>query len=604
MNHEARSSVATGLLADPELRRLVENASAVSFDFFDTLFTRPLANPEDAFDIIGHRYAMPDFRQRRRAAQAEAFRRMQRARRKEITLAGIYECFEENPVARDELMQAEYALELSLVEPIAEAVELLRALLAEGKPVAITSDMYLTADFFRAALEPHGLADVPLFVSASRNATKRDTGELFEVVARELNLSPREVLHIGDNPLADVQRPREKGMQAYHYRPAHVRHAPGKDVALATSLGFGLMQTHAPELRDNEFAALGFVYGGPATLGFLDWIGEQATRDGIEHLLFLSRDGFALERIARSKPGLCLPPFTYFLGSRTAFTLAAMTADNFVQFLPFLLSGSSGLAPAELLERIGVPPPAEDVMTDLGLGDEVRIVAKLENRLARFLYAYRWEILKVCQRNRRALYRYLRELGLRGGSRVAVVDVGWRGTTQEAFELALKPLMDLDVFGYYFCLADSPECQARAARQKMAAMVTAENASQSTVETIYKNRVAVELFFSAPHASVIGWEIAGGEVVPVMDAGRGAVHGLADSAADIVAGIEAYARHHDELRRRLDIALSPLQMAAPMIELAMGKNESARALIGKIQNFDAWSSSRHRQLRLKDYLSS
>lgn len=604
MPHTARSSVATGLLADPELRRLVENASAVSFDFFDTLFSRPLANPEDAFDIIGHRYAMPDFRERRCAAQAEAFRRMRRAQRQEITLEGIYECFMESPLVRNELMQAEYALELSLVEPVAETVELLRALLAEGKPVAIASDMYLAANFFRAALEPHGLADVPLFVSASRNATKRDSGELFDVIARELNLPPREVLHIGDNLLSDVQRPREKGMQAYHYQPPHVHHAPGKNVALATSLSFGLMQTHAPELRDNELAALGFVYGGPATLGFLDWIREQAARDRIEHLLFLSRDGFALERIARNKPALGLPPFAYFLGSRTAFTLAAMTADNFTQFLPFLLSGSSGLAPAELLERIGVVPPAEDVMTDLGLGDEVRIAAKLENRLARFLYAYRWEILKVCQRNRHALYRYLRELGLRSGSRVAVVDVGWRGTTQEAFELALKPLMDLDVFGYYFCLADSPECRARTDRQRMAAMITSASVSRDTLETIYKNRVAVELFFSAPHASVIGWEIATDQkVVPVMDAGRGAVHGLADFAADSVAGIESYARHHVGLQQRLNIALSPLQMAAPMIELAMGKNETARNLLGKIQSFDAWSSSRHHQLRLNDYLS-
>lgn len=599
---QPRPSAATGLLDDPALMHLVETASAVSFDFFDTLFTRPIANPEDAFDIIGLRYAMPDFRERRRTAQTEAFRRMQRAGRKEITLAGIYDCFAEGPVSRGELMRAEYALELTLVEPIAEVVALLRAVLAAGKPVAITSDMYLGVDFFRAALEPHGLADIPLFISAARNATKRDAGELFEIMAQGLGLPAREILHIGDNALADVQRPREKAMQAYHYQPPHAR-KPGKEISLATSLGFGLMQTRAAGLRDNEFAELGCVYGGPATIGFLEWIKEQSARDGIDQVLFLSRDGYALERIARSDPRHRLPPFCYFLGSRTAFTLAAMTADNFTQFLPFLLSGSVGLAPGELLERIGVPAPAEKVMADLGLGNGARITAKLETRLARFLYAYRWEILKVCQRNRRILYQYLRQLGLKSGSRVAVVDIGWRGTTQEAFELALKPLMDLAVFGYYFCLVDTPECLQRANHQRMSAMVTAEHTSKATIDMLYKNRVAVELFFSAPHPSVIGWQIDGQIIAPVMDAGRGDVKDLSSTASAIVRGIDAFAQHHAELQGRLGIALPPLQMAWPMIELALGENESARKLIGKIQNFDAWSSSRHHQLRLKDYLS-
>ena len=75
-------------------------------------------------------------------------------------------------------------------------------------------------------------------------------------------------------------------------------------------------------------------------------------------------------------------------------------------------------------------PPAPHVMADLGLGEDVRMSPSLHPQLASFLYAYRWEILKVCQRNRRALYRYLREIGLKDGSRVGLVDVGWSGTSQ------------------------------------------------------------------------------------------------------------------------------------------------------------------------------
>lgn len=597
----------TSPLADPEFRRLAE-ADAVSFDFFDTLFTRPLAHPEDAFDILGERFAIADFRARRRQAQVEAFRRMHQARRKEISLADIYDCFrlDAGSATAAELMHAEYALELALIEPIDDMLELLRTLLASGKPVVITSDMYLTVDFFREALAPHGLDHLPLYVSASCNATKRDNGELFELVAADLGLPPAQLLHIGDNALADVQRPREKGWLAYHYQPPAlaVTARPAKDSALATSLGYGLMQTRAPALGADAYAELGFVYGGPATVGFLDWIRQRAAADCIDHLLFLSRDGYSLQHLAQTELGQGLPPSTYFLGSRTAFTLAAMTADNFQQFIPFLLSGADGLAPHEVLERIGVAAPTPAVMAELGLADEIHTdPAQHLALLASFLYAWRWEILKVCRRNRRALYQYLQQLGLRSGQRVAVVDVGWRGTTQEAFELALKPLLDLEVFGYYFCLADTVECRQRAEQQHMTALLTVDNTAARTIDDVYRNRVAIELFFSAPHASVIGWQSGVAGIEPVLDPGRGCVRQLIDCADGVVRGIEAYAIHHAAEYLRLGLFLSPQQLAWPLVELALGKHEAARRHIDSIKNFDTWSSSRHHQIGLNDYLA-
>lgn len=46
----------------------------------------------------------------------------------------------------------------------------------------------------------------------------------------------------------------------------------------------------------------------------------------------------------------------YFYGSRTSLTLSTINDENFVEYLPFLLSGAEGLQPRELLERIGVTP--------------------------------------------------------------------------------------------------------------------------------------------------------------------------------------------------------------------------------------------------------
>lgn len=582
------------------LDELIERAAVISFDFFDTLFVRPLANPEDAFDILGQQFAITDFRDRRRAAQSEAFRRMHATGRKEITLADIYACFTKTDVSNTELMNAEYALELALIEPNPEMFQLFSTLITAGKRVVITSDMYFSANFFVEALRPHGLAHVQLFISADCNATKRDTGELFDIMAARLGLTTGDILHIGDNQLADVTRPREKGLMAFHYQ---AKHSPliRKTASLTTSIAHGLLSTSARDIPPDSYTELGFIYGGPANLGFFEWIRERARLDRIDHVLFLSRDGYSLERIAKRHVNGEFPDCCYFLGSRTAYTLAAINKDNFSQFLPFFLSGSDGLAPSELLERIGVQPPALKIMEDLKLGSEVRVNAALHKRLADFLYAYRWEILKVCRHNRRALYQYLKQVGVKEGSRVALVDVGWNGTTQEAFELAVRPLMNLKIFGYYFCLADTPDRFRREATQQMSAMINTTTTSAATVASIYRNRVAVEQFFSAPHSSVIGLRLSPPGIEPVMDAGRGNTDELQQIAEEVCNGVDAFVAHYSALQRRLNIRASPLQIAWPLIELLLEPEGDAHNLLGEIKNFDAWGSSRNHELSLADY---
>ncbi|WP_082765879.1 HAD family hydrolase [Azotobacter vinelandii] len=586
-----------------DLQQLITSATAISFDFFDTLFVRPLAHPEDAFDILGCQFDIPDFRAMRRAAQAEAFRRMLASERKEITLENIYACFAETNTPADVLMRAEYELERALIEPNPELFPLFRMLLDSGKPVVITSDMYLSVDFFREVLRPHGLEHVPLFISADCNATKRDAGELFDILASRLGVRTKEILHIGDNEMADVQRPREKGLMAFHYQSKHLRGIK-KGRSLAASIGHGLLQTRARDIEPNSYVELGFLYGGAAILGFLEWIKARTYQDGVDHVLFLSRDGYSLERIARAQEDCGLPDFCYFLGSRTAYTLASITADNFSQFFPFLLSGGDGLAPYELLERIGVQPPSQQIMAELGLGTDARVCPALYEKLCGFLYGYRWEILKVCQRNRRALYQYLKQVGLQPGSRVALVDVGWSGTTQEAFEQAIRPLMSLEVFGYYFCLADTPERLRREQTQRMSAMVTAANTSAATVAGIYANRVAVELFFSAPHHSVIGLQVGTKAIEPVLDSGRGDTGNMQQIAREVSKGIELYAEQYAAIQRRLNFKESPMQIILPLIELIVHEDKAAHDLLNKIKNFDAWGSSRNHNLSLTDYLSS
>ena len=588
--------------SDPALLRdMIREAEVISFDFFDTLFLRPLCDPEDLFDILGQRLGLADFRLCRRQAQALAFENMHRRGRREITLRDIYDGMATLPRPAHEVMALEQELELELLFPNPELVPLYREALAQGKRVVILSDMYLNTSFFLACLRRHGLPEVPVLVSSDQNATKRDDGALFAVLIQQVNVSPDRVLHVGDNPHADVRRAGELGLRTFLYREPVKPTPVEKGGAPATSVARALIRLHRESLPPDSFQELGFRYGGPAALGFLEWIAEQARADAIDHLLFLSRDGHILHQLADDGAPVALPRHVYFTGSRVAFNLAAMGEDNFTDFLPFLLSGAHGLSPCELLERLGVTPPASRVMADLGLPDDQPITGRQEALLTRFLWACRWDILKVCRRNRQALFRYLHSLGIQAGDRVAIVDVGWNGTTQEAFERAVIPMLDLHVTGYYFCLSTAPECLSRQGRHRMKAMVSTTSTSPDQVNRLYDNRVLVELFFSAPHHSIIGWQMRGDMIEPVEDPGRRESAGLLDHVASLQTGMMDFARSYRELRRRTGFGNTPMDIAQPLLEFAGDGRWRRLPILADVKNFDAWGSSRNRDILLGDY---
>ena len=579
----------------------LNDAEVISFDFFDTLFTRPLADPEDAFDILGKQLGIDNFKTKRQSAQVEAFRQMSASGKKEITIAGIYAAFTHDVQAAEKMANAEYQLELNLVEPNGIIFELFKHLKEAGKTVIVTSDMYLPARFFEQALEKYGVTGVAVFSSADENATKRDSGELFDIIARRLNVSTDQILHVGDNELSDVIRPREKGLLAYHYC-SHYLSTICKGLPLSLSFAQGMLKSHEGYHDLQTYKSLGFTYGGAAPLGFLKWIKAQAVAQQIDHVFFLSRDGYVMQKMVERGDVGDFPDSTYFYGSRTALTLATINDQNFLQFIPFLLSGAEGLQPREVLERIGVVPPAPEIMASFGLSAETALTPELFPLMTNFLYAWRWQILLVCRKNRRGLFAYIQKLGIKSGEKIALVDVGWSGTTQEAFYHAVKQFIDVEIHGYYFCLANTAEKLRRKTFLQMHAMYEAENTDITLIDQIYENRVAIELFFSAPHDSIIGYDAT--TSAPVGDQGRGLKRDLSQSVSDICDGAMLFAENYNALSKRLNIELTPHELTLSMLTLVQNKKWQDYSAITGISNFDAWGSSRLKSLCVEDYLIS
>jgi FMN phosphatase YigB (HAD superfamily) len=561
----------------------------VSFDVFDTLFFRLVPEPESVFDLVGEHFGIFGFRELRAAAQTAAFAEMHRKGEREVTLDGIYTCLPDLGTPARTLMQAEWDYELLVLQPNPEVLAALEICRARGQTCVATSDMYLPRPFFDALFARHGVTLDDVFISAEAQMTKRDDGALFRHIVAVTGAVPGEICHVGDNAVSDVQRGAEQGLRTLLYRPpvpvpsAFNPSVVGRDMQAAAVAG--LARAQAFEQGRSTWWRYGFSYGGPANLGFLRWLRERAKHDRLDRLLFLSRDGYTMH--AFWEPSEI--PATYFRCSRVALTLASIDEANFYDHLKFLISGSDGLRLHEIFERIGVAPPGPDLLTPLGLEPETICGPGTIAAVSRALSAWRWQILKVCRECRRGLHAACLSAGLRNGERVGIVDVGWGGSTQEGFAGSVGKMFDIDLRGYYLCLRR----QARSDRPHlmMEALID-ERFGEDESERVFAERVAVELFFSAPQDSVIGYHLrSNGSVDVVEDPGRGANPQARQIAEEIDQGARAFIARAEPLFRSLPVQPGPHALLQPLLRLVTRPEPEEAEALGGIWNFDAWGSS-------------
>ncbi|WP_184802620.1 hypothetical protein [Nitrospirillum iridis] len=564
------------------MRDAILTAAAVSFGFFGTLFHRSIATADEVFAILGRRFDLPEFPALRRAAQAEAVERMRQAGRREITLANIYDRLPVEPALAEALQAAELALELDVLRPDLVAQAAFHHALELGRPSLIIADTYLGRAFIREALIRHGLDPVALFISSDCNATTRG-GDLFDLAADYLAMPRDRLLHIGGDLQAEIAQAAAKGFATFHYRCPAPPSPPATVETKAT----------AEPLAPRE---LGYQVSGPAAVGFLNWLERQVKADGINQVLFLAPGGGLLERIVRENPGAWdLPPCASFQGSHLAFTLAAMNDQNFQGHLPFLVADSDGLAPYEVLERLGVPALAPEVMADYNLGDDVQLSTASHVRLLHFLYELRFEILKVCRRNRRGLFAQLKQLEARRGARVALVGLDWDGATQDALEVALQGLFELNIHGYSLCRAiTGTQAGAWAPPRRADALLSTRTVAPSIIHRLYENRLLIDLLFGAPQDAIIGLDPGVGRVEVVRDERWEATGRRAAVISALTDGAMAFARDH-AVKLRTSVPPPAVEMAWPLVEFVRPGALPLDAEIGSLTNVNAWTGTRNRQ---------
>lgn len=205
-----------------KIYNIVKNYDYVSFDVFDTLVKRNVAEPEDVFSII-EKMVGGSFRKRRIYAECKARDKIRSKSnsksvvfQKEVTLSDIYSYMDYEK--RDALQKLEIEIEYMLATPNIPMLDVYNRCIEDGKRVYLISDMYLSKDVVERILKKCGINVYnELFLSSDRQKSKSD-GTLYRDFLKE-GIKPSQVIHIGDTFGADYIQPKKLGKERviHHY---------------------------------------------------------------------------------------------------------------------------------------------------------------------------------------------------------------------------------------------------------------------------------------------------------------------------------------------------------------------------------------------------
>lgn len=440
---------------------LSEQTETIGFDIFDTLVWRPFVKPVDLFDFISGRVARLanreglDFKATRIDAEWIARKRSSKQGKTDVTIDEIYQAFLEitrlETCVVNKIKQLEIDTEKQFIRPRKSARALFLLAKKLNKKIVLISDMYMTSDILADMLHNCGYCGWDnLFVSSEEGIWKSN-GLLFKHVINKLDISTNRFVFIGDNTHSDVLVPQKLGIKSFHYPKAtecleKTRFNGYSIKSLTMHNNMHHIAVLANTIFDNPFTRfnrktvvndspylLGLMIFGPLMLSYLMWMIDRVDKK-TELLLFAARDCRLLEALYSNYRNINsnqeLPASKYFYHSRTATLPFYTRRENLVAAVTKYSSnytvekflGKYLNADANVIEQIALKYPEIRTLTALNLEDKI----KFQEIILEFS-----ELLASAEEDVTLLKEFfLQEVG---DKKCAIVDLGARGTSRDAF---------------------------------------------------------------------------------------------------------------------------------------------------------------------------
>ncbi|MFC1968120.1 rhamnan synthesis F family protein [Chloroflexota bacterium] len=464
------------------LPTVLPSATVVSFDIFDTLISRPFANPDMLLKFleeqVTQKFGINNFYDLRK--EAEKLVRAQRNFQGDVKISEIYSVFAELAKTSTDtaikLLELEVDTETNLLVPREGVIELAKELRNSGKRLILVSDTYLERKYIERILAAKHIDFFDELYLSCEIGKRKDRGDLWEHILECEGISRGDLLHVGDNEQSDVQILSDRGFMC----PIHImkpsvlfRHSNLGEILYGTikpyngwreSLLYGLianlycLDPNSKELFEHKEPlsnphAFGYTIFGPIIFSFLSWLIKTSIEDHIDYLKFITREGFTLNQayeIISKHPsivasGLLLPHGSYFLCSRRAALFASIRTK---EDIPPLLGGHfNGTLWNFFSKRLNVID-MEGIEYRLGVHALRQFVSlpRDYDRILRSITIVFDILIERAQDEREALLQYCAEQGIKQSNTTGLVDLGYSGSIQKA----LCRLFGYPLAGYYF----------------------------------------------------------------------------------------------------------------------------------------------------------
>lgn len=459
----------------------IDKYKVISFDVFDTLITRTCVSPRDVFIEVEKRFKnnhksldkVNNFRAWRIRAESLAEEKAKLSGKEECTLDEIYDEIKNILNLSDddisELKAYELEIELESVVPRRIGMQLLKYALAKEKKVIFISDMYLSSEKIKNILERAGVPIVEHIFVSCEIGVKKKSGKLFEYVCNSLELLPKDILHIGDNILGDYKSALEVGLSAsrvpraidiakadknfskfINYYQSNKNSLSDSYLSLVSNKYFDNPNIQYNSLFMGDSYRFGYLAFSLVSVSYAIWLHEQAKKNNIEKLIFLSRDMKVIYDVYcklypndktsymySSRRSVKVP----MISSRASLMEPIYNKPIYSNRIGDWLNYNYGLLEDNevlyTLRKFGIP----DFDAKIGNKFDKDILAKIVLELQSQIY-------ELAKKERKLLTTYLGNYGLTSTAKnIAVVDIGYAASMQSAY---MEILNNSNIKGLYF----------------------------------------------------------------------------------------------------------------------------------------------------------
>lgn len=483
----------------------------VTFDIFDTLIMRYVVNPDDLFDItelmINNKLKYEiSYKKNRKKAEKNLRKHGDKA---DYTLDDIYTEFEKITGLDKEkcniIKLQEIENEIAFCTPRYLMIDTMQYIKNNlKKKVVLISDMYLPSEVIKKMLLKCGVDEYDdLVISCEVNARK-DNGKLWDYFIRKN--TGKEILHIGDNEVSDVQLPGDRGIRAYHILSA-------KDLFELTNIGLKYkncsmspidsicMGTLLNKYFNNPFEYnnqkfrleiensfdLGYAIVGPIIADYTTYLIKSVMKNKNDKILFFAREGYLLKKVyeilSNNISEVKGVETVYLYVSRRAMSVCNIRNEKDIKELLNIFY--EGTLIDLIYSRFGIITDKIVDDSEVVLPADAEIVyKKIRNIIP--------DILENAEIEKNRYLKYFNEQ-LKDSKNVAVSDIGYAGTIQYYLSSITKKSYN----GYYFA-TDNKKIAMKIPKNTMnARYIENEEIQQTSKSYIYRYSLMLETLLTS-----------------------------------------------------------------------------------------------------------